>query len=626
MAIAVATEQLSLGTTRTPGGTRFRALAPHGAELTLVIHDGAAPGAYTMLPDEHGVFELTVEGAGAGDRYCYRINGGPDRPDPASRFQPDGVHGPSQVIDPTSFAWTDGGWGGRSTNDLVLYELHVGTFSPEGTFAGAAARLPVLRDAGVTAIELMPVADFPGERNWGYDGVCLYAPARAYGEPDDLRRLVDRAHALGISVVLDVVYNHLGPEGAYLPEFYPAYFTERHSTPWGRALNLDDEGAAIVRRFVIDNAKYWIREYHFDGLRLDATHALVEDDAGAIVREIVQAARSASNRPVFIHAEDHRNLAAMIEDPAAGGWGVDGVWADDFHHVMRRLLAGDEYSYYSDFEGTTEELARTIRQGWLFTGQPSAHLGANRGTDPSRVPMRRFVICLQNHDQIGNRALGDRLHSSISAEAWRAASVILLSAPMTPLLFMGQEWAADTPFQYFTDLEPGLGHLVTEGRRREFADFPEFSNAEARNRIPDPQSPATHADSHLDWTELREPAHAAVVALYRALLALRLDQPALGGSDLTAGDAEAPDAGSIVIRRAEQGKVFWVVARLTGSGPIDLSSFADARGDEGRDWKIVLSTEEPLFALDPAPPQIDLQAGGPVVHFLRPGAIIFQKT
>ena len=426
--------------------------------------------------------------------------------------------------------------------------------------------------------------------------------------------------------VLDVVYNHLGPEGAYLPEFYPAYFTDRHSTPWGRALNLDDRGADIVRRLVTDNASYWIREYHFDGLRLDATHALVEDDSGAIVREIVHAARAASSRPVFIHAEDHRNLAAMLEDPAEGGWGVDGVWADDFHHVMRRLLAGDEHWYYSDYEGTTTELARTIRQGWLFTGQPSVHLGTNRGTDPSRIPMRRFVICLQNHDQIGNRAMGDRLHASISPDAWRAASVVLLTAPMTPLLFMGQEWAAETPFQYFTDLEPGLGHLVTEGRRREFASFPEFSNEDARDRIPDPQSPATHADSHLDWSEAREPAHAAVLALYRALLALRLDQPALGGSDLTSGDADAPDEGSIVIRRAEQGKVFWIVARLRGSGPIDLSSFADARGDEGSEWNLVLSTEEPLFALDPAPPQVDLQPAGPVVHFSRPGAVILQKV
>ena len=626
MDTAVATAQLDLGATAAPAGTRFRALAPVGANLTLVLHDGHAAGTYSMPSGERNVFERFVDGAAAGDRYSYRIDGGDDRPDPGSRFQPDGVHGPSQIIDPSDFDWSDGHWGGRSAGDLVVYELHVGTFSPEGTFAGTTARLPALRDLGITAVQLMPVADFAGARNWGYDGVCLYAPSRTYGRPDDLRRLVDRAHQLGLSVMLDVVYNHLGPEGAYLPEFYPPYFTDRQSTPWGRALNLDDAGSDLVRGFVADNARHWIREYHLDGLRLDATHALIEDDPGAIVRDIVRAARAATSRPVFIHAEDHRNLAPVVEDAAEGGWGLDGVWADDFHHVMRRLVAGDEDAYYADFQGTTEELARTIRQGWLFTGQPSVHQGTNRGTDPSRVPMRRFVICLQNHDQVGNRAMGDRLHGSITAEAWRAASVILLTAPMTPLLFMGQEWAAETPFQYFTDLEPGIGRLVTEGRRREFAGFPEFSNEEARVRIPDPQSPSTHAKSHLDWAELREPAHAAVFALYRALLALRLDQPALAASDLTSGDAAAPDDGSLVMRRAEQGKVFWIAARLKGSGPVDLSPFAEARGDDDGKWTVVLSTEEALFAVHPAPPQIDLQSEGPIVHFSRPGAVIFQKA
>jgi maltooligosyltrehalose trehalohydrolase len=625
MATAVAAEQLGLGATLTGAGTRFRAIAPPGSELTLVIHDGAAAGTYPLQATDLQIRERTVAAARAGDRYSYRINGGEPRPDLASRFQPEGVHGPSQIVDPSRFDWTDANWGGRTAADLIVYELHVGTFSPEGTFAGTTARLGALRDLGITAVELMPVADFAGERNWGYDGVCLYAPSRAYGHPDDLRRLVDRAHQLGMMVMLDVVYNHLGPEGAYLPQFYPPYFTERHCTPWGRALNLDDDGSEIVRALIVDNVRHWVREYHVDGLRLDATHALIEDNAGAIVREIVSAARAASPRPVFIHAEDHRNLAPMIEDPAEGGWGLDGVWADDFHHVVRRLLAGDEHSYYSDFQGTTDELARTIRQGWLFTGQQSVHKRENRGTDPSRVPMRRFVVCLQNHDQVGNRAMGDRLQESISPAEWRAASAVLLTSPMTPLLFMGQEWSASTPFQYFTDLEPGLGRLVTEGRRREFAEFPEFSIEEARVRIPDPQSPSTYGNSHLDWAETREPAHAAVLALYRALLALRLDHPALGASDLTAGDAEAPDEGSVVIRRAEQGQVFWVAARLKGSGAVDLSPIAEARPDESGEWVLVLSTEEPLYALDPEPPQIDLQPGGPVVHFARPGAVVFHK-
>ncbi len=626
MATALATEHLTLGALPVPGGIRFRTLAPAGADVTLVLHDGSAAGPHPMLRDGQRVCDRIVAGAAPGDRYSYRIGMGEDRPDPAARYQPDGVHGPSQVIDPTAFTWSDSHWGGRDARDLVIYELHVGTFSPEGTFAGAAARLDILRDLGVTAVELMPLADFPGIRNWGYDGVCLYAPSRAYGHPDDLRRLVDRAHQLGLSVMLDTVYNHLGPEGAYISEFYPGYFTDRHSTPWGRAVNLDGPDGEMVRRLIVDNARYWIREYHVDGLRLDATHALIEEDEGAIVREIVEAARTESPRPVFIHAEDHRNLASMVEDRARGGWGLDGVWADDFHHVMRRLLAGDQHGYYADFQGTTEELARTIRSGWLFTGQRSLHQEANRGTDAGHVPMYRFVVCLQNHDQIGNRAMGDRLHHTIAPDAWRAASTVLLTAPMTPLLFMGQESAATTPFQYFTDVEPALGELVTEGRRREFAAFPEFSHAEARTRIPDPQSPATCAASRLNWLERTVPGHAAVHALYRALLALRLDHPALGASTETAGDAEAPDESAIVIRRAEYGEVFWVAARLKGAGPVDLAPLAEAREEEDGEWTVVLSTEEPLYAPDPAPPQIDVSGQGPVVHFQRPGAVIFRKA
>jgi maltooligosyltrehalose trehalohydrolase len=626
MSTVLAAQQLPFGAITKSGATQFRVWAPEAAEVTLVVHDGAAAGTYLMPDSGEGLFDRFVDNVAAGDRYSYRINGGPDRPDPASRFQPDGVHGPSQVIDPGAFAWTDGHWGGRGLRDLVVYELHVGTFTPEGTFAAATARLDALRDLGTSAIELLPVADFPGQRNWGYDGVCLYAPSRAYGHPDDLRRLVDRAHHLGISVILDVVYNHLGPEGAYIPEFQPTYFTDRDCTPWGRALNLDGPGSEMVRRFLTDNARAWIREYHLDGLRLDATHALIEDNPGSIVRDIVQAAREASPHPIVVHAEDHRNLAAMVEDTATGGWGLDGVWADDFHHVMRRLLAGDEHGYYIDFRGTTEELARTIRQGWLFTGQPSLHQKARRGTDASHVPMHRFVVCLQNHDQIGNRAMGDRLHSVVSPEAWRAASVVLLTSPMTPLLFMGQEWAASSPFQYFTDLEPDLGEKVTDGRRREFADFPEFSNESAREAIPDPQAATTFAASHLDWKERAEPAHAAVLALYRALIALRLDHPALGASDLTSGDAEAPDDGSVVMRREDQGEVFWVVARLKGSGPIDLAPLFESRGEHEGTWKVVLSSEEPLFAADPAPPQVDLHARGPVVQFVRPGAVVLQRA
>jgi maltooligosyltrehalose trehalohydrolase len=607
------------------GGIRFRVSAPAARELTLVIYDGIARGEYPLPRDQEGTFDLIVDRAAAGNRYAYRLDDGETRPDPASRFQPEGVHGPSEIIDPSGFRWTDSAWRGRPAVDRIVYELHIGTFSPAGTFAGAEARLEAVRDLGASTIEIMPVADFAGDRNWGYDGVCLYAPSRAYGRPDDLRRLVDRAHHLGIDVILDVVYNHLGPEGAYLPAFNHEYFTGREETPWGCGVNLAGPGSAMVRRFILDNARHWVAEYHVDGLRLDATHALVEDDTGAMIREIAAAIRPVTDRPIIVHAEDHRNLAAMVEDEARGGWGLDGVWADDFHHVVRRLLAGDRAGYYSDFEGTVDELIRTIQQGWLYTGQRSRHLGALRGTDPSAVPMYRFIVCLQNHDQIGNRAFGDRLHHRVPPEAWRAASALLLMTPMTPLLFMGQEWAASTPFLYFTDLDWSFGQHVTEGRRREFAHFPEFSEEQSRQSIPDPQALATFEDSRLKWDERTQPHHRAVLELYRALIALRLDHPqVLGAAAETSGHAVALDHATVAMRRSDGDDVFWIVTRLIGGGTVDLSSAVEEAGDLDGGWDVVLTTEDPLFALNPIPLDVD-EGGGPRIRFARAGAVIIRK-
>jgi maltooligosyltrehalose trehalohydrolase len=401
------------------GGVQFRVWAPAAHELRVIVADGAARGAY-RLEGHEGLFELMLKGAAAGNRYAYSVNGGTPLPDPASRFQPDGVHGLSEVIDPAAYTWHDASWRGTAPSDLIIYELHVGTFSARGTFEGVTERLTALRDLGVTAIELMPLADFAGARNWGYDGVCLFAPARAYGRPEELRALVDGAHAAGLSVILDVVYNHLGPEGAYLTQFNPQYLSESHRSPWGAAVNLDGPGAGAVRHFIIDSALHWVREYHVDGFRLDATHAFQDDTApdrgGHIVQELAAAVRSEADRQVMIHAEDCRNLAAIIDDR---GWGLDAVWSDDFHHVVRRLLAGDTYGYYADFTGTTSELAGILKQGWLFTGQYSAHHGKARGSDPSRIPMRKFIVCLQNHDQVGNRALGDRVHHGIDPASWR---------------------------------------------------------------------------------------------------------------------------------------------------------------------------------------------------------------
>lgn len=606
------------------GGVRFRVWAPSVSHIALLLHDGRAAGDHPMTPDTEGVFETIVDDAGAGDRYSYRINHREVRPDPASRFQPEGVHGPSQIIDPFAFRWTDEHWRGRPPADRILYELHIGTFTPEGTFEAATAKLEVLRDTGVTVIEIMPVADFAGSRNWGYDGVSLFAPSRAYGHPDDLRRLVDRAHGLGLAVVFDVVYNHLGPEGAYLPAFNQDFFNAQRSTPWGSGVNLDGPASSMVRRLIVENAVHWILEYHGDGLRLDATHALIEDDNGAILREIAANVDASTPRPVFIHAEDHRNLATMVDDLPRGGWGLDGVWADDFHHVLQRMLHGDRHGYYADFNGTVVELACTIQRGWLFTGQQSRQRNLPRGTDPSSIPMQRFVVCLQNHDQIGNRAHGDRLHHEIATESWRAASVVLLTVPMTPLIFMGQEWAATTPFQFFTDFEPGLGAMVTEGRRREFAEFPEFSNAENRAAIPDPQARSTFDASHLRWDERITPPHSLILNLYRTLTTLRLDYPALGASSELRGHALALDDDTLAMRRAQGDDIFWIVARFRTAGSADLGPIVGSQEQSGSSWQVVLTTEDPLFVEDARAPMID--PGVPTIQFERAGAVILKRV
>ncbi len=603
-------------------GVRFRVWASSAIPVQLRIHDGAAAGIHPLADTGDGVFETWIKDAAPGDRYGYILDGGTPLPDPASRFQPDGVHGPSQIVDPAAFAWSDERWRPPPALDLVIYELHVGTFSPEGTFAGVEGRLPYLRDLGVTTIEIMPVADFAGARNWGYDGVALFAPSRAYGTPDDLRRLVNSAHAHGLSVMLDVVYNHLGPEGAYLPQFSRAYLTGKYQTPWGEAVNL---ASPLVRRFILDNAVHWLREYHIDGLRLDATHALIDDNPKQIVQELAEVTEATVSRAAIVHAEDHRNLATMIEDASSGGWGLDGVWADDFHHVVRRLTAGDAHSYYLDFAGTAPELATIMRDGWLYSGRYSAHMNHMRGTDPARVPMHRFVVCVQNHDQIGNRALGERLHHSITPEMWRAATVLLLTAPMTPLLFMGQEWAASTPFQYFTDLEPGLGSLVTAGRRREFAAFPEFSDPAAREQVPDPQAESTFRRSQLRWDEHSRGEHLHSLALYRALLALRRREPALSGSSETRGSAHAPDDETIVVRRSEGGATFWIVCRFMSAGVVDLTAAANAMGHEAGDLRLILDTEHAEFAASPARLDVTLARADASVRFARPGAVILHE-
>ena len=600
-------------------GVRFRVWAPEARTLRVVF-EPPGPQAVSLERFPDGTFGALVPGAKAGDRYRYEVDGGAPFPDPASRFQPEGVHGPSEIVAPGRFTWTDSGWTGIPRNDLVLYELHVGTFTPEGTFAAAAQRLRYLARLGVTAVELMPVADFPGTRNWGYDGVDLFAPARCYGTPDDLRRLVNAAHTSGLAVVLDVVYNHLGPEGNYLSVFSPYYFSDTHTNPWGKGLNFDGPNSSMVRQFFIENALHWVHEYHVDGLRLDATHAIVDNDPRHFVAQLAARVKESSVRPVYVIAEDHRNLAGLIRPEGEGGWGLDGVWADDFHHKVRVALAGDNEGYYRDYTGSMSDLARTLNQGWHFTGQYSTYLQQHRGTDPTGIPPRRFVFCIQNHDQIGNRAMGERLHHQIDLAAYRAASVLLLCAPATPLLFMGQEWAATTPFRYFTDHPDELGKLVTEGRRNEFRHFSTFSDAATRNRIPDPQDQATFRASRLDWFELAHEPHTSTLRLYERLLALRRHESAIRCETFT---AYAPTESTLVLRQdAEDGPALLAIVQMSGSSEIRLGGHESLAGLDPSLWRLLLTTEDRPFAPDPQPPVIEFQAGALTIRFARPSAVL----
>ncbi len=581
-------------------GARFSFWAPGAETLEVVVGDRS----FSLEPGAEGYFDGEVSGASPGTLYSYEMDGRGPFPDPASRFQPQGVHGPSEVIDPDAFEWTDQDWSGVPLEELVLYELHIGAFTPDGTFSAARRKLPYLKDLGVTAIELMPVADFPGERNWGYDGVAMFAPARCYGSPDDLRRLINEAHRIGLAVYLDVVYNHLGPDGAYAATLSKSFFSGRHRSPWGAGINFDGPGSKHVRAFFIENALHWIHEYHIDGLRLDATHALVDESPQHFLAQL-SAAVSEAGRPALLIAEDTRNLTTLI-NPEPEGWGLDGVWADDFHHQVRSCLAGDDEAYYRDFTGSAADIAVTARQGWFFTGQYASHYQAHRGTDPTGLGLEHFVLCLQNHDQIGNRPFGERLHHQIELAAWRAATTLLLILPETPLLFMGQEWAASTPFLFFTDHHAELGRKVAQGRRRELSGFRAFRDLATRSRIPNPQDPRSFTSSKLNWAELESREHAATVVLYRRLLKLRTLLPRTGFA------VEALDEDTLTIHRDP-----WLgVVRLRGSGVSACPELSSYRTE--------VHTEQPGFTTDPAPPRIDPTGG--TIGFHRPGAVVVKRN
>jgi maltooligosyltrehalose trehalohydrolase len=591
-------------------GTVFRIYAPTRAAIDLVLYEkDVAPPKESkrvrMSKGRDGYHVATVRAVFAGTLYAFSPDGEGPFPDVASRFQPFGVHGPSEVVSLSTLQWTDQPrgdgtssrrWRGRALEDLVIYELHVGTATPEGTFRALIDKLDHIAALGATAIELMPIADFDGDRNWGYDGVALFAPARCYGRPEDLGALVDAAHARGLAVILDVVYNHLGPSGAYLGTFAPSYFTKKHKTPWGDAL---DYGNEALRVLLLENAEQWIRDYHIDGLRLDATHAVLDDSERHVLSAIADCARAcASEREVLVIAEDERNDAKLVRPSARGGVGLDAVWADDFHHELRRILTGDDEGYFGDFKGTLFELLKILQKGWLYEGQPSKHLGKPRGTPVFEVEPPRLVVCIQNHDQIGNRARGDRLNHQIAPAVFRAATAMLLSLPFTPLLFMGEEFGASSPFCYFTDHEPSLGKLVTEGRRAEFAHFRDFQGEDARARIPDPQAIETFQRSKLDWAEAERSPGKELVALHRALLSLRRKEPAMKAWRRGDIDVVQVDEGIISIRRRasrpEDQPLLFVIA-LTIGGEVRLGEVDATAPRPGQSWKVVLDTEERRF-------------------------------
>jgi len=560
------------------GRVRFALWAPDAGRVELCLGQGPEEVLLPMPAQADGWFRLTTDRAGAGSRYRYRIDGDLRVPDPASRYQPQDVHGPSEVVNPEAFDWDDAGWRGRPWEEAVVYELHVGTFTAQGDFAALVERLDYLVDLGVTAIELMPLADFPGTRNWGYDGVLPFAPDSVYGRPEALKALVQSAHRKGLMVFLDVVYNHFGPEGNYLHTYASRFFTERHHTPWGAAIDFDGPDSATVRRFFIDNALYWLEEYHIDGLRLDAVHAITDDSSPDILQELAQAVRRGPERERHVHLvleNDHNAAHYLAREPDGRPRHYVAQWNDDIHHTLHLLLTGESDGYYIDYAGRPAwYLGRCLAEGFAYQGEPSRFRdNSARGESCAALPATAFVSFLQNHDQVGNRAFGERLTVLTEEAPLRAALAVMLLAPAPPLLFMGEEFAAATPFQFFCDFGDDLAAAVTEGRRREFSRFERFADPSAREAIPDPVVPATFERSRLDWGCLSEPAHQDWLGYYRRLLRLRRERivPRLRGMD---HGAEFRELGATALRvrwRLGDGSRLLLLANL-GEAPVSLAA------------------------------------------------------
>ena len=571
--------------------TEFRVWAPRSRTVDVIdAHDRPT----ALKPEGDGYFSATAP-IGVGGRYRYRLDAATVYPDPASRRQPEGPHGPSEVVDPDAFRWSDGSWPGLSRTGQVIYEMHVGAFTREGTWEAASRELPELARLGVTVVEMMPVAEFPGRFGWGYDGVALFAPTRLYGAPDDLRRFVDRAHAAGVGVILDVVYNHLGPDGNFLGAFAPEYFTDRYPNEWGDAINYDGPDAGPVREFFTANAVYWIDEFHMDGLRFDATQQIFDASPRHVLAEMAHRARAAAGRRgVLLVAENEPQHARLVRPPERGGYGLDALWNDDFHHTARVALTGRTEAYYTDYGGRPQELVSAARRGFLYQGQHYAWQRKRRGAPAWDLTPEAFVAYLQNHDQVANSARGQRMHALSSPGRWRAMTALLLLGPATPMLFQGQEFAASSPFVYFADHRPELAALVRKGRGEFLGQFPSIAAPDVSACVPDPGEPATFEGCKLDLAE--RVRHGETYALHRDLLTLRRDDPVFRAQGAHGIDGAVLGAEAFVLRFfGEDGDDRLLVVNLGGDLPLPVMPEPLLAPPEDARWTLAWATDDPRY-------------------------------
>lgn len=576
----------------------FRVWAPQSRRVAVRLEDGVE---IALTAESEGYWSGFTDEARAGMSYRYGLDSG-SFPDPASRFQPDGPHGASQIIDPTSFTWSDESWRGVRREGQIIYEMHIGTFTREGTWAAATARLPHLAELGVTLLEVMPIADFPGRFGWGYDGVNLFAPTRLYGAPDDFRRFVNRAHALGLGVILDVVYNHIGPDGNYLREFAPHYFSERYNTEWGEALNFDDKFAGPVRELFIANAGYWIDEFHLDGLRLDATQMIYDSSQRHLIADLAARVREAARgRGTYIVGENEPQDARMIRVAERGGHGLDALWNDDFHHCAIVAMTGRNEAYYTDYHGTPQEFISASKWGFLYQGQRYKWQKARRGTPSLDFEPPNFVNFLQNHDQIANSLVGRRIHTVTSAGRLRALTALLLLGPNTPMLFQGQEFAASTPFLYFADHTPELAQLVAKGREKFLSQFPSIASEDAEALVPNPELEDTFTRCKLDFADCEK--HSEVLAMHRDLIRLRKADPLLGKAVRGTFDGAVLGTSAFMLRffgRALDDRL--LIVNLGAHVHLDPAPEPLLAPPLGCFWEVAWSSEDPRYGGGGTPP------------------------